>query len=271
MKYKLIALDVDGTLLNDDHELTPATVETIKKIAEQGTEFVLCTGRAPGNSIPFMKQIGLDGYVITHNGAATVNIQTLEVVHEFEINPLALTPYLDYCRDNGVHFDVNTTFALYVQGAAGLSQEALDLYKQFMVVPKELPLWADLSEPIVKVTLSGEKAEMDHVHAELSKWDNSEFTILRSGDFFIDITHKDSSKGAALQKLADKRGITAENVMAIGNYYNDISMLTYAGLSIAMDNSPIEVKAAAKEVTASNNEEGVRLALEKHCFEQSLR
>ncbi|MFD3258050.1 Cof-type HAD-IIB family hydrolase [Paenibacillus lentus] len=271
MKYKLIALDVDGTLLNDDHELTPGTAETIKKIAGQGTEFVLCTGRAPGNSIPFMKQMGLEGYVITHNGAATVNIQTLEIMHEFEIDPLALAPYMDYCRENGVHFDVNTTFALYVQGAAGLSQEALDLYKQFMMVPKELPLWADLSEPIVKVTISGHKDEMDQVYAEWSKWDNSEFNILRSGDFFIDITHKDSSKGAALRKLAEKRGVDAENVMAIGNYYNDLSMLTYAGLGIAMDNSPVEVKAAAKAVTASNNEEGVKLALEKYCFEESVR
>lgn len=74
-----------------------------------------------------------------------------------------------------------------------------------------------------------------------------------------------------MRKLAEKRGIPAENVMAVGNYYNDISMLTYAGLSIAMDNSPLEVKAAAQAVTASNNEEGVKLALEKYCLEESVR
>jgi len=91
--------------------------------------------------------------------------------------------------------------------------------------------------------------------------------MLRSGDFFIDLMHKDASKGAALQKLAEKRGIPAENVMAIGNYYNDITMLTYAGLGVAMDNSPLDVKAAADAVTASNNEEGVKRALEKYCLE----
>ncbi|WP_026342099.1 Cof-type HAD-IIB family hydrolase [Paenibacillus fonticola] len=271
MNYKLIALDVDGTLLNDNLELTQGTIETIQKIAAQGTEFVLCTGRSPASSIPLMKQMGLKGYVIAHNGAATVDTETMEVIHEFELNSQALTPYMDYCRKNSIHFDVNTTFALYVPGAEGLSQEALELYKQFFVVPQELPPWAELNEPIVKITISGHMDQLDKVYADWSKWDNSGFTILRSGDFFIDITHGDSSKGAALKKLAEKRGIPPENVMAIGNYYNDISMLTYAGYGIAMDNSPIEVKAAAKWVTASNNEEGVRLALEKYCCAETLR
>ncbi|MGG6314552.1 Cof-type HAD-IIB family hydrolase [Paenibacillus macerans] len=270
MKYKLIALDVDGTLLNDDHELSPGTVETIRAIAEQGTEFVLCTGRAPVNSIPFMRQIGLEGYVITHNGAATVDVRTEEIVHEFAMNPHGLEPYMEYCRRHNVHFDVNTTFALYVEGAAGLSQEALDMYHKFMMEPEELPGWADFSEPIVKFTVAGDIEQLDHVYADWSKW-TQEFNMLRSGDFFIDLMHKDASKGAALQKLAEKREIPAENVMAIGNYFNDLTMLTYAGLGVAMDNSPLEVKAAADAVTASNNEEGVKLALEKYCLEGSLR
>lgn len=101
--------------------------------------------------------------------------------------------------------------------------------------------------------------------AEWSEWPQK-LNMLRSGDFFIDLMHKDASKGAALQKLAEKRGIPAENVMAIGNYYNDLTMLTFAGLGVAMDNSPQEVKDAADAVTASNNEEGVKLALEKYCL-----
>ncbi|MNI13799.1 Sugar phosphatase YidA [compost metagenome] len=265
MKYKLIALDVDGTLLDDDHVLSTETAQVIKKIADQGTEFVLCTGRAPVNSIPYMKQIGLEGYVITHNGAATVNVTTEEIVHEFAMNPFGLEPYMDYCRNNSIHFDVNTTFALYVEGAAGLSQEALDMYHKFMMEPQDLPGWADFSEPIVKFTITGTMEQMDKVYSDWSLWEQ-EFNMLRSGDFFIDLMHKKSSKGSALQKLAETRGIPAEQVMAIGNYYNDLTMLTFAGLGVAMDNSPIEVKAASDDVTASNNEEGVKLALQKHCI-----
>ncbi|WP_435921664.1 Cof-type HAD-IIB family hydrolase [Paenibacillus sp. DYY-L-2] len=266
MRYKLIALDVDGTLLNDEHVLTAGTAETIKKIADEGTEFVLCTGRAPVNSIPYMREIGLKGYVITHNGAATVDVETEEIVHEFAMNPKGLNRYIDYCREHGVHYDINTTFALYVPGAAGLSQEALDMYHLYMMEPKDLPAWADFSEPIVKMTITAEMKELDKIHADWNLWASEEFNILRSGDFFIDIMHKDASKGAALQKLAEKRGFRADEVMAIGNYYNDLTMLTFAGLGVAMDNSPVEVKAAANAVTASNNEEGVKLALEKYCL-----
>lgn len=76
--------------------------------------------------------------------------------------------------------------------------------------------------------------------------------------------HKDASKGAALQRLAEKRGYRPEEVLAMGNYYNDITMLTFAGKGIAMDNSPVEVKAAADEITLSNNDSGVHHALVKH-------
>ncbi|MEF2965507.1 Cof-type HAD-IIB family hydrolase [Paenibacillus sp. M1] len=271
MKYKLIALDVDGTLLNDNHELTAGTAETIKEIAGQGTEFVLCTGRAPRSSLPFMREMGLDGYIITHNGAATVNVQTEEIVHEFAMDPRGLERFIDYCRENGVHYDINTTFSLYVPGASSLDEEALDMYKLYLIVPEDLPEWSEFNEPIVKMTVTAEKEELDRIQAEWSLWPQEDFNILRSGDFFIDIMHKDASKGAALKKLAEKRGIPAEEVMAIGNYYNDLTMLTFAGLGVAMDNSPLEVKAAANAVTASNNEEGVKLALQKYCLEQSVQ
>lgn len=265
MKYRLIALDVDGTLLNDDHELSAGTMETIQALAGQGVEFVLCTGRAPFSSIPFMRKMGLDGYVITHNGAATVDTRTEGIVHEFGMTPQGLNPYIDYCREHGIHYDINTTFSVYVPNAPSLSQEALDLYHRFLIDPLDLPAWDGFSEPIVKMTITAEMKQLDQVQSDWNTW-TQEFTILRSGDFFIDIMHREASKGAALKKLAEKRGIPAEQVMAIGNYYNDLSMLTYAGLGVAMDNSPLEVKAAANVVTATNNEEGVKLALEQYCL-----
>ena len=78
--------------------------------------------------------------------------------------------------------------------------------------------------------------------------------------------HSQASKGNALKQLAAKRGYRPDEVLAIGNYFNDITMLTYAGMGIAMDNSPVEVKAAANAVTASNNEDGVHEALVKYCL-----
>ncbi|CAM2957597.1 Cof-type HAD-IIB family hydrolase [Paenibacillus sediminis] len=265
MKYKLVALDIDGTLLNDNYELTDRTAETIKKVAAQGTEIVLCTGRGPANSIPYMKQLGLKGYVLSHNGAATVDVETREIVHQFPLNPQGLDPYIHYCRDHGIHFDVNTAFGLYVDSVKGLALETAAMYEKYLMEPLDLPAWADFSEPIVKFTAFGEAKVLDKVYSEWSTW-TPEFNMFRSGEYFIDLMHPEASKGAALRYLAEQKGIKPSEVLAIGNYFNDISMITYAGTGIAMGNSPDGVIAAADDVTATNNEDGVHQALVKYCL-----
>lgn len=270
MNYRMIALDMDGTLLNDDHAITGRTAATIRSVAEQGAEIVLCTGRAPQSTLPYLDELGLEGVVITHNGAATVASKGRGVLHRFDIPPQDLEPYIQYCREQGVHFNINTVFDLYVDDREGMMPEMLDLYAQFLIEPKQLPSWDALDDAPVKMTISGQKEEMDRVEAELGLWDH-QLHYIRSGDYFIDIMHQDATKGSALAKLAELRGIAPEQVLAIGNYYNDLSMIQFAGMGIAMDNAPIEVKAAAQEVTKSNNEEGVHDALVKHCLEAGAR
>ncbi|GIP27641.1 putative phosphatase YxeH [Paenibacillus sp. J23TS9] len=265
MKYKLIALDVDGTLLNDNHELSEQTKKTIQEVSRSGAEIVLCTGRGPQNSIPFMEEIGLTGYVISHNGAVTVDVVTKEVVHQYAMNTQAMLPYMDYFREQRVHFDVNTAFNMYVDSVDGMAVEVRSMYENFLMLPVNLPPIQEFSEPIVKVTAFDHADVLDKVHEEIGKW-TPEFNILRSGEYFVDLMHPDASKGNALKQLAKRRGVQSEEVLAIGNYFNDITMLTFAGLGIAMDNSPLEVKAAANEVTASNNEDGVHAALLKYCL-----
>ncbi|WP_054958016.1 Cof-type HAD-IIB family hydrolase [Paenibacillus dakarensis] len=265
MTYKLVALDVDGTLLNDEHRMTEQTMKTIIEASKQGIEIVLCTGRGPQNSIPFMEQMGLSGYVISHNGAATVEMETRNIVHQFTMDNNSLDPFINYCREKGVHFDVNTAFDIYVDKEEGLAGPVRDMYETFLMTPTNLPSWDELAEPVVKFTAFGKAAELDEVFAEWSKW-TPVFNMLRSGEFFIDLMHEQASKGNALKQLAAKRRVKPEEVLAIGNYYNDITMLTFAGMGIAMDNSPVEVKAAANAITASNNEDGVHEALIKYCL-----
>ncbi|ANA78657.1 Cof-like hydrolase [Paenibacillus vortex V453] len=265
MAYKLVALDVDGTLLNDDHEITEKTRNTVMEAAKQGVEIVLCTGRGPLNSIPFMKSMGLGGYVISHNGAATVEVETQKIVHQFGMDPLQLEPFMKYCREHGVHFDVNTAFEMYVDQVEELAGPVRFMYENYLMLPSNLPAWEELSGPVVKLTAFGESADMDRVYGDWSKW-NLPLNMLRSGEFFIDLMHRDASKGNALKQLAANRGYQQEEVLAIGNYFNDITMLTFAGMGIAMDNSPVEVKAAANAVTTSNNEDGVHEALVKYCL-----
>lgn len=172
---------------------------------------------------------------------------------------------MKYCRKHGVHFDVNTAFEMYVDQVEELAGPVRSMYENYLMLPSNLPSWEELSDPVVKFTTFGESADIDRVYADWSQW-TLPFNMLRSGEYFIDLMHSEASKGSALQQLAARRGYEPDEVLAIGNYFNDITMLTYAGMGIAMDNSPVEVKAAANAVTTSNNEDGVHEALVKYCL-----
>lgn len=265
MKYKLIALDVDGTLLDDDHHLSDENKEAIAEVTRKGGQIVLCTGRSPQNSIPFMEELGLSGYVLGHNGAATVSVSDRKVLDQYGLDGRGLEPYIEYCRKYDIHFDVSTAFDMYVDNVANLTKEAHFMYEHFRIVPASLPAWEDFREPIVKFTVFTKSDILDEAMTEWGTW-TQQYNIQRSGEFFADFMHHEASKGNALKNLAVKLGIPQEEVLSIGNYYNDISMLTYAGMGIAMENSPLEVKAAANAVTGTNNEHGVRDALLKYCL-----
>lgn len=259
-QFDLIALDVDGTLLTDDHQLTPNTREAVREAASAGAEIVLCTGRGPSGALPVLEELGLSGTLITHNGAATIQSEGRKVIHDYAIELRDLEPYLIYCRNNGVHFDYNTAFETMVEG---MTQEAEEMYSRFYAQPKLLVAGDPFPDRLLKFTAFGSKELMDKVEADWRQW-TPHLQAIRSGDFFIDVQHAGANKGTALRQLAQIRGVDASRVLAIGNYYNDIAMLTFAGLGLAMGNSPEAVKEMADAVVPSNEEEGVAAALQQY-------
>lgn len=264
MKYKLIALDLDGTLLDDDHRLSAGTIAAVRAVHERGAVIVLCTGRGPGNAIPVMRELGLEGTIITHNGAATIRTEDKALVHHFPFSREELIPFIEYCKSHRIHYDVSTPFHLHVD--AEPEPYAMEMYRTFMIEPVVHSTLDSIQEEPVKFTVYAEdKTLLDRVESDWAGF-RTRLSVLRSGDCFIDIMDPQASKGNALQKLAERIGIEPGEVLAIGNYFNDLDMIRYAGMGIAMANSPEAVKEAADEVTASNNDEGVRLALEKHCL-----
>lgn len=264
-RFDLIAIDVDGTLLNGNHRLTRAVIEAVREAAASGAEIVLATGRGPTNSIPLLEEIGLQGTLITHNGAATVESEGRRVLHSFSIPPGAMERYIVYCRENGVHFDLNTAFEMYCESS---TPEADEMYGHYRVMPiRRLPD-DPLPPDLVKFTAFGSKELMDRVQREWEAWD-SPLKRIRSGDWFIDVQQADVNKGSALRRLAALRGIDRSRIMAVGNYYNDIDMLRFAGLGIAMGNSPDEVKRAADAVTLTNDEDGVAHAIRRYALESA--
>ncbi|WP_442601349.1 Cof-type HAD-IIB family hydrolase [Paenibacillus sp. KN14-4R] len=263
MTYKLIALDVDGTLIDDHHILTDRTKDVLRRAHNAGIQIVLCSGRSPKSIFPLLEEIGFEGTAIAHNGAATVLSQDSKLIHEFAFSAEEITPLIRYCREHQIHFDVSTAFDLFVESC---KPEEREMYAKFFIDPIVHEDATTLGM-LVKMTLCAEPDVMDRIEVDLrDKQITSGFHMIRSGDYFIDFMHKEATKGHALKALAASWNIPREQILAIGNYYNDIEMLEFAGLGIAMDNSPEGVKEAADAVTLSNNEDGVAVALEKYCL-----
>ena len=262
MIYKMIALDVDGTLLNDDHKLTDQTKYAVRRADEAGIYIVLCTGRGPMNAIPIMEELGLEGVMITHNGAVTIYSEDSRVVDLCSFNKKEIAPFLQYCRQHRVQFDLCAPSQLYGEYVTDAGSA---MYLKFGVQTLQVENVLDLEVSMVKLSVFADSSHMDQMEVVFRQMD-SPLSIIRSGDHFMDIMHPEATKGNALKRLAEELGIERSQIMAIGNYFNDLEMIEYAGLGIAMENSPDSLKKLADTTTASNNDDGVHKAIMLHCF-----
>jgi Cof subfamily protein (haloacid dehalogenase superfamily) len=259
MQVKLLAIDVDGTLLHDDHHLSERTKNAIGQIKERGVKVVLATGRGPMSCFPIMEELALTDPLITHNGAVIVDPQTKHVALEIGFKAEELIPIIQYCRQTGIHFDACTAFEMYIEGR---NSEADQMYKKFFAYPKLVADTSLLTDQIVKFTLFGDERQMDQSLEEVvPKF--PDWSIIRSGERFIDVIHPQATKGSALKRILKEQDIHPEQVVAFGNYYNDLEMIELAGVGVAMENSPEQIKRLADRVTVSNNEDGVAEIIEE--------
>jgi Cof subfamily protein (haloacid dehalogenase superfamily) len=258
--FRIVALDIDGTLLTDAHRLTDATKQAVHEAHARGAVIVLCTGRGPYNALPILEQLELEGTLITHNGAVTLRHPGKELIHQFEFQGSVVHPLIDYARRNHIHFDLCTAFEMFLDRCGA---EAEAMYRQFMIEPGRIEDSKLLQHPIVKMTFFGRPEQMDQVEQDWAGL-GVPLGMIRSGRRFIDVMSPRASKGEALRVLAEGWKVDQSEVLAIGNYYNDLEMLKFAGVGIAMENSPEKLKQEADDVTLSNNEDGVAAALRKY-------
>jgi Cof subfamily protein (haloacid dehalogenase superfamily) len=259
MQVKLLAIDVDGTLLNDDHQLTERTKSAISQIKERGVKVVLATGRGPVSCFPIMEELALTEPIITHNGAVIVGPQTKQIALEIGFKAEELLPIIQYCRQTGIHFDASTAFEMYVEGR---TPEADQMYKKFFANPRMVADTSLLKDQIVKFTLFGDEKQMDQALEEVA-FKFPDWSIIRSGETFIDVIHPKATKGNALKRILKEQNILPAQVIAFGNYYNDLEMIQLAGIGVAMENSPEQIRHLADRITVSNNDDGVAVVIEE--------
>ena len=273
---KLIASDMDGTLLNHNHKIPKENVKLINFAKNQGIEFVVATGRAYYEALPALNEENINCDVISFNGGIVYDkngtiisitpmvpkdlYYTIEILKSFDISYQLYTKntiyttsietdinaYIDLIRSNGYEPDV-----AHLRAEA---QQKLDLGYITEVENIELYLNEEENPPIKIIAISNDLSKLENATKLLSE--NTNISVTSSGANNIEIMHKNATKGEALKEIAKIYGINLENTIAIGDNLNDQAMLDIVGYSIAMKNGNTILKEEAKYVTEKTNSEG---------------
>ena len=273
---KLIASDMDGTLLNHNHKIPKENVKLINFAKNQGIEFVVATGRAYYEALPALNEENINCDVISFNGGIVYDkngniisitpmlpkdlYYTIEILKSFDISYQLYTKntiyttsietdinaYIDLIRSNGYEPDVE-----HLRAEA---QQKLDVGYITEVENIELYLNEKENPPIKIIAISNDISKLENAAKLLSE--NTSISVTSSGANNIEIMHKNATKGEALKEIAKIYGINLENAVAIGDNLNDQAMLDIVGYSVAMKNGNIKLKEQAKYVTEKTNSEG---------------
>ena len=265
-KIKILSLDLDGTLTNDQKEVTPRTRAALDAAIAQGVTVVLASGRPTAGSLPLAKDLGLDkkgGCILFYNGGKIVDCATGETLYEKTLDP-ALVPEL--CA-----FAAEQDIAILTYNQEGIVCERdKDEWANKECFTTKLPMIHvdDLAQyvdyPICKMLITLDPARRDEVCAAAKEKFAGRMDLYPSSPFFIEAVPLGVAKDASLAALLERRGLTTANLMACGDGLNDRSMIAYAGVGVAMQNAEEPVKAVADYVTdADNNHDGVAEAVEK--------
>jgi len=285
MSIRMLALDLDGTLLNSRGELSERNFEAIAAARKLGVRVALVTGRRFRDARPLALQLGLDVPVISHNGALTKHARTLETVSAQLLPLAAAREVLRIGRETGAdallsddpqgagvlvydHLsDDNAALAKYIAWARRIhGPEAEE------AVRRVSSLEDYLDHAPVHISFSGSLARMKRVEErllqELATSVKVLCTIYPKMDFaLVDVLHPAVSKGEGVRAAAEEQGIMHDEVMAIGDNFNDLEMLQYAGTGVLMGNADPSLRALLEDfgcqTTATNDEDGVSLAIEK--------
>jgi len=264
--YKLIALDMDGTLLNSNKEVTQAVREAIAKAKAKGKHIVLCTGRPLSGVKDYLKLLNLNGagdYVVTYNGALVQEADTEAVIFHKTMSATEITTHLETAKTHGVRSHFLDLHAMYTTDPNISDYTVLDAY----LTKSHLNFLVEgVQEPHVftKFMYSDEPALMDKLESSLPLTLFSDFTVIRTQPFFIEVMNKEADKGRGIEALANYLGIAPKEVICVGDAENDRHMIEYAGLGVAMANASESIRSLADFVTKSNDEDGVAHVIETY-------
>lgn len=270
---KLFVTDMDGTLLNDEHKISKENLAALKELKEKGIDVLVATGRADTEVKAYIRELGINAPVICCNGGFITNVLTKEHISINDISKEYVLRIMELCKkyrmsyilygDKNVYVDEISEFVLMMQS---YNKTLHDEDKIPLFIVDDINKVINSEERVVKILISCEGHDLfEIVQKEFEKIENiTTYKSIEKSKVLIDIVSHGVSKGNGIKLYADLRGIKKNEIVAIGNDFNDISMLECAGFSIAMGNAEEIVKSKADYITKDNNNHGVDYAIREH-------
>lgn len=268
--YKLLVLDLDGTLTNKKKEITPHTLQVLKKAQQEGLKIVLASGRPTYGIAPLAEQLELKhfgGYIMAFNGGLILDCTTGETIYQNFLDP-SVYPYL-YEKGNTKDFKILSYKDEYI-----VSEDISNEYVAYEARLNKMPLmqvenFLDvITFPEPKCLIVGNPEILKDLEVEMREKLQNCMSVYRSEPFFLELLPLGIDKAKCLEKLLERMQIDRKNVIACGDGFNDLSMIEFAGLGVAMANAQQVVKNAADYITLSNEEDGVAAVVEKFYFKK---
>lgn len=271
MNYKMIVLDLDDTLLRDDHTISERTKQVLMQAQENGVKVVLASGRPTFAMVHIAEELSLHqygSYILSFNGGKITNFRTKEDVFVSTLAKEVSHRLYDLSRRENVYIHT------YIQDEIITADDNEYSRKESMITGLPIKIVENFKDavtvPVIKLLMVENPEKLQVVEAKLQKEFEDEFSIMRSKPYFLEFTEKGVTKGTSLQALIDQLGITREEVIAIGDSYNDVSMIEFAGLGVAMGNAPDDIKELADYVTDTNMNDGVAKVVENFVLNSSM-
>lgn len=265
MEYRMIVLDLDGTLTNRKKEISPRTKEALFELKRQGGIIVLASGRPTYGVMPLAEELELKesgGFILSFNGGCMIDCRSGEVVFAKELPVSSNQKIIQMAKEHGVN-------VLTYENNTIITPNAEDEYvkREAFINKLEVKEIADMESyvdfPVVKFMMLEEGDYLAMAEPKVKAALGRDYSVYRSEPFFLEILPKGIDKAASLERLLGKLGMRREEMIACGDGYNDLSMIQYAGLGVAMENAVLPVKKAADFVTFSNDNDGIAHVIEK--------
>lgn len=268
MSYKMVILDLDDTLLLDNGKISEGNKKALKLVQEKGIKVVLVSGRPTFAIKNIANELEIEkygGYVLAYNGSIIIDYKTKEILYETYLTKEQLMELYDLAikHENYIHtYDGDEILTCYDNPYTYIESEITG-----MKIKMCDDFVAYLPDKCVKAIMLQAPDHLKETEEMLKPRIKDKMTMAITKPYFLEFTHKDVDKSKSIVRLCEKLAIDLKDTIAIGDSYNDLSMIKIAGVGIAMGNAVEEVKKLADYITDSNENDGVAKAIEKYIFQ----